>query len=39
MLQCLSVTSMPIAGTLPAHINVHVKLDLLETEKHVQVRG
>ena len=38
MMQCLSVTSMPLAGTLSALINVHVKLDLLETEKHVQVR-
>ena len=38
MLQCPSVTSMPTAGTLSVLINVHVKLDLLETEKHAQVR-
>jgi len=29
---------MPIVGTLSALINVHAKLDFLETEKHVQVR-
>ena len=38
MLQCPSVTSMPIVGTLSALINVHVKLDLVETEKRAQVR-
>jgi len=29
---------MPIVGTLSALINVHVKLDLLETEERAQVR-
>ena len=38
MLQFLSVTLMPIARTLSALIVVHVKLDLLETEKRAQVR-
>ena len=38
MLQFPSVTLMPIARTLLALIVVHVKLDLLETEKHAQVR-
>ena len=37
MLQFLSVTLMPIARTLSALIVVHVKLDLLETEKHAKV--
>ena len=32
------VTSMPIVGTLAVLIVVPVKLDLLETEKHVLVR-
>ena len=38
MPQFLSVTSIPIARTLSALIVVPVKLDLLETEKHAQVR-
>ena len=38
MPQFLSVTSMPIARPLSALIVVPVKLDLLETEKHAQVR-
>jgi len=37
MLQCLSVTSMQIVGTLSALINVRAKLDLLETEKHARI--
>ena len=38
VLPSLSVTSMPIVRTPVNPIGVHVKLDLLEMEKHVPVR-
>ena len=38
VLPFLSVTSMPTARTPVDLIGVHVKLDLVEMEKHVPVR-